>query len=286
MLSFYVNDTKQLLQDTFGSFYSATQMVRWVNEARRILAMRTGCVRRLVTGQAAFGASAQPGQIVVGGMQPGGLPPTTVGSQGGSGGDFNNDFNNDFSGGNSGSSLSGAATTLPLQTIPRVERYPYAGFFNPVLRAQHAGCDKIIDSIDLAVSWGTMRPSLIYKPWDEFQACCRSYAVLNLSYPVVWSVANDGTRGEIWLFPTPSIAAEMELDCFVTPSPLYTDDNYDVIPEEYRDSVKYLVAGLIYLSTKRYADAQVMEALFAGSLGVPTVAVDRGKPYSYYWSGP
>ena len=288
-LSLYINDTKQLLGDTYGSFYSAAQLLRWINESRRQCAMRTGCVRRLITGQAAFGASAQPGSAIPGAMQPGGLPPTLLSSaqRGASGGDFNSDFNADFSGGSS--STSGAtlvASNQQLMTIPGVERYPYVGFFNPVLKAQHAGCDKVLDAIDLAVSWGTTRPSMRYLPWDEFQAFCRSYSVLNTSYPIVWSIDNDGSQGAIWLFPIPSVAAEMELDCFASPSPLNTDDDFDVIPDGFDDAIKFMAAGLIYLSSKRYTDAQIMENLFSSELGIARVAVDRGKTADYCWGAP
>ena len=288
-LSDYVNDTKQVLSDTFGSFYSSTQLVRWINEARRQCAARTGCVRRLITGQSAYGASAQPGFLIVGGAQPGSLPGASpqIAAANSSGGDFNSDFNSDFSVGGTSSSGAIGAVTGKLFTIPNVERYPYVGFFNPALRAQHAGCDKVTDSIALAVNWGTIRPALTYMPWDDFQAYCRSYAVLNTSYPAVWSIDNDGPQGAIWLFPTPSQAGEMELDCFVLPKPLVSDNDFDVIPEgQFRDSIKYAAAALIYLSSKRYADAQIMESIFSASLGIARLSVDGGKAGNYYWSAP
>jgi len=124
-LSTYLSDTSVLLNDINYSFTSKNQLVRWVNESRRNIAKRTGCIRRLITGQSAFGASAQPGFNVPGALQPGALPsPTPAGT------------------------IFGAATTLNMQTIPNVERYPYVGFFNPVLQAQYAGCDQVIDIID------------------------------------------------------------------------------------------------------------------------------------------
>ena len=284
-LSDYVNDTKQLMNDTFGSFYSQARLPRVINQARRMCAARTGCVRRLITGQSAFGASAQPGFMIPGGAQPGALPDALpqTGFSGSGGSDFNSDFNADF--GPSGASLALAtgAVTGSLLTIPNVERYPYEGFFNPALQAQHAGCAKVSDSIDLAINWGSMRPSMNYLPWDDFQAYCRAYAVLNTSYPAVWSIDNDGPQGAIWLFPVPSQAGEMELDCFALPADLNTDADFDVIPSgTFRDSIPYAAAGIVYLSTKRYADAQIMEGIFSSMLGIARVSVDAGKTASYY----
>ena len=285
-LSDYITDTKGLLNDTLGTFTSQAQLIRWINEARRQAAKRTGCIRRLVTGQSAFGASTQPGFFIPGAAQPG-MMPDAFAQPGGNaqtgGSDFNSDFNSDFGPQGSTSTGSVGAVQGVLQTIPGVERYPYAGFFNPVLRAQHAGCDEIIDVIDLSVNWGgALRPALDWMPWDNFQAYCRAYAVLNSSYPAIWAVMNDGTQGEIWLFPVPSQAGEIEADCFVTPKPLYTNDDFDAIPPGFREAIKFGAAALVYLATKRYSDAQIMEAMFMESLGVTRVAVDMGKTPSYY----
>ena len=225
--------------------------------------MRTGCIRRLITGQSAFGASAAPGFAIPGATQPGALPDATPAG-----------------------TIAGAATNLTMQTIPGVERYPYVGFFNPVLQAQHAGCSSVIDAIALSVNWGGVnRPTLDWMPWDDFQAYCRAYAVLNTSYPSVWAVYNDGTIGEIWMFPIPSQAGDIELDCFAYPSPIYTNTDFEAIPREFRKGVKFVAAKTAFMASGRYAQAQEMENAFANSLGIARVSVDRGKTRSYYPQG-
>lgn len=264
-LSALLNDTSQLLNDPNYSFTNKAQLTRWVNEARRHCAKRTGCVRRLITGQSAFGASAQAGFAIPGAMQPGALPGAFPQIASGTYGAVQN----------------------AMMTIPGVERYPYEGFFNPALRAQYAGCDKVIDSIALSVNWGgTTRPTLDWLPWDDLQAYARAYAVLNTSWPSVWSVYNDGPQGEIWMFPVPSQATEMELDATCTPKSLYTDDDFDVIPDGMQECLKFGAASLMFLSRGRYSQAQVMEDLFAQNMGVARVAFDRGKVSSYYWQIP
>jgi hypothetical protein len=264
-LSKYLNDTTQLLNDPNYSFTSQSQMIRWINESRRICSYRTGCIRRLLTGQSAFGAGAQPGFAIAGALQPGALvdsfPQITT--------------------------LSYGAIQNPMMTIPGVERYPYEGFFNPVLKGQYGGCDKIIDVIALSVNWGgTTRPSLNWMPWDDLQAYARAYAVLNTSWPSVWSTYSDGPQGELWVFPVPQQATEMEVDASCTPSALYTDDDPDVIPQGLEESIKYGAAALQFLSRGRYAQAQVMEDLYSANMGVARVAFDRGKVASYYWNVP
>jgi len=263
-LSTLLNDTAALINDPNFTFTSKNQTIRWINEARSNLAKRTGCVRRLITGQSAFGASAQPGAIIPGAMQPGALP-----------GAFPAGLN------------TPGAVNNSCMTIPGVERYPYVGFFNNYLQAQYAGVDKVIDTIACSVNWGgTNRPTLDWMPWDDFQAYCRAYAVLNSSYPSVWSVYNDGPQGEIWMFPIPSQVGEIELDVFATPKPLYSDDDYDVIPAGFQEALKFGAAALSFMASGRYAQAQAMEDQFADKIGVARVAVDMGKSRSYYYTVP
>ena len=172
-------------------------------------------------------------------------------------------------------------------TIPGVERYPYIGFFNNFLKAQYAGVDKVLDTIACAVNWGgTTRPNLDWMPWDEFQAYCRAYAVLNMSYPAVWSVFNDGPQGEIWMFPVPSQYNEIELDVTCQPLDLIDDTTFDAIPDGFQEALKYGAAAVAFESSGRFAQAQAMEDRFADSLGIARVAVDRGKSRTYYPSYP
>ena len=279
-LAEYITDTASLLNDPNFSFTSQNQLIRWINSGREEIAMRTGCIRRLITGQAAFGASAQPGAFVPGGAQPGALPDSVPVDGGGT---YNADYNQDFT---TAVPVYGAAVSQNMQTIPGQERYPYVGFFNPALQAQHAGCSSVIDAIALSVNWGGVnRPTLDWMPWDDFQAYCRAYAVLNTSFPSVWSVYNDGTIGEIWMFPIPSQAGDIELDAFCYPSHVNTNDDFDAIPREFRHGIKFAAAKTSFMASGRYAQAEMMETALAGSLGIARVSVDRGKTRSYYPQG-
>jgi hypothetical protein len=258
-LNWYLNDTAALLKDQSFLFSSVAQLTRWINVARRDAAKQTGCIQRLITGQSAFGASAQAGTFLPGGAQPGSLP-----------GAFPN------------ASAVGAVQNAFTMMVG-VERYPFQGFANPQLQAQHAGCKSIIDVASISVNWGgAVRPSPDWLPWEDFQAQLRAYATLVTSYPSVWSVLNPGENGELWLFPVPSTANEMEWLVYAVPTDLVTDSDYDAIPDGFRESIKYKAAELIYLSSQRFAQAQIMQGLFMSSLGLSTLASDRGKISSNY----
>ena len=261
-LSFYLSDTASLLHDNSFLFTSQSQLIRWINEARRQVAQHSGCIRRLISGQSAFGASAQPGSFVPGGAQPGALP-----------GAFPAAYAN------------GNATVNSLQTIPGQERYPYQGFFNPYAQAQHAGIEGIIDVIELSVNWGgAIRPTLDWKPWDELQAYARAYATLVTDYPYFWSCMDDGENGEVWMFPCPSTNGDIEADAFCVPKSIYSDDDFDAIPPGYRNAVKFGAASLAFMGSQRYAQADIMQDQFMRRILTAGVARDRGKTPSYYWA--
>src|SRR5208283_943437 len=294
-LNAYINDTAQLLNDANLSFISQAQLIRWINNARKELAERSGCIRRLVTGQSAFGASAQPNFAIPNAAQPSMIPggfPMVGSSFNVSSGNFNfpnfnfPNFNvtGYFSGANGG--VVGAIQNACM-TIPGVERYPYEGFFNPFLRQTYAGCDYILDTIACSVNWGGVnRPSLDWMPWDDLQAYARAYAVLNTSYPSVWSVYNDGQMGEIFMFPIPSQAGEIDLDVFAAPIDLYSDSDPEAIPRGFQRAVKYAAAKMAMMSTSRYAQADMFEDEFARAAQITRTSVDRGKTSSYYYRVP
>lgn len=262
-LGFYIEDTQALLHDTNGLLTSRKQLIRWINQGRTQVAKATGCIRVLVSGNSAFGAGAQPGTMIPGGIQPGALPGATP-------------------------SAGFSQTSNSFQTIAGVERYPYK-FANPYLRACAEGVESIVDVFDLSVSWGGVRPNLNWMPWDELQAYARSYNIGVFSYPGFWSTNGDGTSGEVWLFPVPSVTGqgqqaigEMEWDCICIPKYIYNDSDFDALPENFQSAVKYYGAHMAYLGARQPGLSENMLAMFAQQLGISRTSSDFGKVPSYY----
>jgi hypothetical protein len=251
VLQYYIEDTQALLHDTSGLFTPVQQLTRWINQARRQVAYRTGCLRILVNGNAAFGTSAQPGVMTPGPALPGQTAP-------------------------------GISPFPVFKSIAGVERYPY-GYANPYVKAQNAGVKGIIDVFTVSTSWGGNRPTLAWLPWDELQAYARSYNFGVTSYPFYWSTFGDGESGEVWLFPIPSTSQEMEWDCTCVPIDIFTDNDPEAIPEGFRNAVKYYAAHLAYVGSQRPAYSQMMLQAFQETLGISRVASDRGKVPDYYW---
>lgn len=260
-LSQYLADTAQLLRDANFLFNSQAQLTRYINLARDQVAKQTGCLRVLVAGQAPYGNSSTPGSLVPGAGQP------------------------------------GSPLFQQFSTITNVEKYSY-GYATPFLKANNAGIRSIVDVIDVAVSWGGNRPSLNWMPWDDLQAYARAYNFLVTSYPFIWSSYGSGTKGQVWLFPVPqqtaiasasstssAPAGEMEWDTTCLPTFLFSENDYEALPDSVTDAVPFLAAHYAFLGSQRYGMAAVMKSLYEERLGISNVAGDRGKTSSYYWEG-
>lgn len=243
----YINLTRDLIRDQQGLFVSDNTLISYINDARAATSMLTACCRRLIVGVSPFGAQAQAGVAVPGGAMAG-MPPSNT-----------------------------------FQTIPNQERYPYIGYGNLYLNQQYRGLRGICDVISVSGSWGgAVRPSLDWMPFEEFQAFCRSNIILTTNYPVVFSIYNDGEAGEVWLFPVPQSANEMEWDCFCTAGPIYTNDDFDAVPEPFQNGVKYYAAARAFEARGSYAAAQLNYQRFEDSNQLRRGAVDRGKIPTHY----
>lgn len=251
----YITETQDLLKDSNALYYPLPQLKRYINQARYQVALQTQCIRVLIAGNATFGGSSSPGYMIPGAITP------------------------------------GSAIINTFQTIQGVERYAY-DYANPYVRAMNTGVKGVIDVIDIAVSWGGVRPSLSWMPWDDLQAYARSYNIGVYSYPFIWSTSGCGERGQVWLFPIPSVGptsipngqGEMEWDCSCVPLDLYSNEDYEAIPDPFQHYIKFYAAYLALMGSQRYGAAQIHLEYLNQHLGIGQAAGDMGKVSSYYWS--
>lgn len=264
-LQTYIDDTADLLRDANHLFWSEKQLTRYVNLARYQLCKITACLPILISGQSPFGSASQPGSSIPGATIPGMLPGNTPGAQ------------------NSAGALS--TTSNGFQTIPGVECYPFT-FGNRFLQAANAGADKIIDVMDVAVSQASVRPAMSWIPFSDLQAYMRSYNLAVTSFPYFWSTFGDGTNGQVWLFPLPiegGFVGEMEWLVSASPKQLFSNNDPEIIPDNFRDAVSFRAAFLANLNAGRTGQASLMMNYFNEFLGIDRVSSDRGKVSNYYW---
>ena len=241
-----ITDTRDLLKDTQGLYWTTAQVTRYVNLARQQVATLSGCIRILVYGTSPFGATAQAGTAVAGGATAG-VPATTT-----------------------------------FLTIPGVEKYGF-DYANAYVQAQNGGVEFVNDVADCAVSWGGIRPEMRWLPWEDLQAYARSYNIGVTSYPMLWSTLGDGNNGQVWLFPVPTNALEMEWVCYCSPRFIFTDSDPEALPTPWQRYVPFYAAHLGYMNSQRYQQAGLMLDLFEKNSGLSRAAADRGKQGDNYW---
>lgn len=251
MLSTYLIQTRELLKDTNSTYWTDASLTRYINLARVKIAEQYGCIRKLITGTAIVGSSAVPGTAYPGAATP-------------------------------------DSTDTSFQTIANTERYAFS-YATPYVR-RFSGVDLVWDVNTIAVSWagnssqtGVLRPALDWLPFEDLQAYARSYNLGATSYPVVWSTMGDGSRQEVFLYPVPTQALEMEWDCFCRPKNIFSNDDYEALPSTFSDNVQYYAAYMAFLSMRLTGLADLQLQIFEKNCGVSRVNADRGKVGSYYW---
>lgn len=266
-LSDYVVEVQELVRDSNNQFTSLPAMKRYINRARVETAKRSACLQALVTGQSAFGTSSQPGYAIPGAMVPGALPDSNPDNENEPGAD--------------------ATASNGFVTISGVELYSYQ-YAKPFLQKQYQGYNSVIYVSSVAVSWGGQKPMLNWMPWDDLQAYCRAVNLGVSSYPFVWSQKGVGENGQIWLYPIPTNLASgtMDWECICTPLPLYSDSDYEALPEIYQNCVSYYAAYKCFMSQQRTGMAQIMLGQFEEKLQINGVASDWGHITSYYTTAP
>lgn len=262
-LADYKLDILAEVRDSRSQFTSDQMLVRYINQARKQVAVRSACLQALVTGQSAFGTSAQPGSMIPGAFIPGTLPGSASS--------------------NSNSPGSIATASNSFVTISGVEMYTY-NYANPYLQAQYQGYDKVIYVANISVSWGGYKPTLRWMPWPDLQAYCRILNTGVTSYPCAWAAKGVGENGQAWLFPMPVNLAfgTMDWEVVCTPKPLYTNADFEALPDMYHSAVVYYAARQIYLAQQRTGLAEVMDGLFTDQLQINSVGSDWGHCEDFY----
>jgi hypothetical protein len=256
----YSIDTRYLIRDAAGVFFSQQMLTRWINQARYQVALRTGCLRVLLCGQSPQGGSSQPSIIQPGGFIPNSLP-----------GNF------------PGNGPIPSTTVNGFNTALSQESYSFQ-WASQYIAKQYKGIKGISDVCNVAVSWGgAWRPVMNWLPWEDFQAYLRSWNVGVTSWPSVWATNGDGENQNLWLYPVPSIVSEMEWDCICVPTPIYSDEDFDAIPQPFQNAVRYRAAWHALVAT-RPEQAELMNQQFIENLGIDQTASDHGKvPSPYYF---
>lgn len=275
-LNTYESNVRAILNDPLAQFYTSANIDNWINQARVETAKKTGCIRLLTPSSGSVTA------ITVGAVGSGYTTATaTISDPDAIGGLFTTATATvNLSSGavasitvtNAGNGYvltptvtitgdgSGATATATvgshLTTVLGQEVYPFSTAA-AVLQATYSGVQGVIGVMDVAVSWGAMKPALQWQPWSVFQAYARAINQ-GTNWPQVWSQYAVGESGSVYLYPIPSGTYEMQWDCFCTPQAMTSTQTVDLIPDNWNFPVFYYACYLAYLNAQRKDDANDM----------------------------
>lgn len=273
-LNDYMQQTQRFLRDAKQEYLNPDDLRNYVNRARREIAERTQCVRRLTLSSGAIisGSVSSAGSLYSStpvlaisspdfpdGMLPypnGAQATGTVHSAGGALTSVNITY-----GGSGyfqpvatvtdsvGSGGSVALTISPINTLNRGQE-KYA--FSDIGVQSFPGIESVFAIQSVAVIYANYRYALPMYDFSTYQAKIRQYPYQYQYVPAFASQFGQGTDGSFYAYPFPSQTYQWEFDCFCVPQELTTNLSVDVIPQPWADIVPYFAAHLAFLELQNY----------------------------------
>lgn len=279
VLSDYMKQVQRFIRDNDQQFINPQDLIYYVNRARRDLAGRTQCVRRLtpISGSISNIVITNGGQnystpaISIGSPdQASGAPPNPTGIQAYATITEEDGVINNISvtaGGDgylspsititdsTGSGVSAAATAV-IQNISQTYEGQEVYRFSDIPVQNWPGVDSVFAVHSVSIIYSNYRYSLPMYNFSTYQARIRQYPTQYSYVPTMGAQFGQGENGSLYLYPIANSSYPLELDCFCLPADLKTDLDVEVIPMPWQDAVPYLAAHLCYLELQNLNAAE------------------------------
>jgi hypothetical protein len=302
----YMKLTQHLIRDTSQELISPSTLKEYVNRSRREVAMRSQCLRVLppiagsvstitvtaggtgytaptVTisapdfpdGSAAlpYGAQATATATVVAGVI------TSIAVTYGGGGYFAPIVTIADA---TGTGATATAVTSPVLSLNAgQEVYPFAS----IPLGTYPGYGAIIGVRSVSLIYANYRYSLPMYAFSEYQSSIRQYPNQYYYVPTMCSQFGQGASGSIYVYPLPSQAHPLEIDCYCWPLDLTSDLDVEAIPDPWTDAVPYLAAHYCYLELQNLNSAEYYRKRFDEMMPRYRVGAQPGRrtnPYGRY----
>ena len=282
-LNRYMQDLQDLLSDEDQRRYQPADLIRYINRARRkiagatqcirILAPSTGSIATLIPSAGGTGYVTAPTVTISGpdgvGTQ---LVQATATAQVSGGAVIGFTITNPGAGyvatpsiiiGGPGTGAVAAVTLTPfVATVVGQEVYTHASIA-AIIQANNPGVGNVIAIQSLAISWGSWKPMMRWSgSWAALQAYCRAWNIGQENYPSIWSQYAQGESGSFYIYPIPSVIAQMDADCYCSPLDLETDQDPEAVPHPFTEAVPYYAGFLAYLRAQNADAAEQMRQLY------------------------
>lgn len=304
----YLQQTQRFLREAKQDFLNPADLLEYVNRARREVAMRAMCVRRLTP----ISGSIETVTVTAGGSHYSANPTVTISAP-------------DFPSGYApypGGDRATATAVVSAGVIQSIQvTYGGHGYFQPVVTITDAtgsgatatanvvGVNTIVlgqeryalSSIDVSMFPGVSSVYLVHSSaviysqyryvipqysFSAYQSYVRQYPASQYQWvPSFSAQTGQGADGEIYFFPVPSQTLQTEYDCFCLPQDLTAPNSEDVIPAPWDDIVPYFAAHLAYLEIQNFNAANFYFDLYNKMLIRYSAGVRFGRmvnPYGRY----
>ena len=279
VLSDYCQQVQRFIRDQDQKYINPTDLILYVNRARREVAERTQCLRYLtpISGQISSisitnggtGYTSPVVNIAIPDM-PSGAPPLPAGAQatatatqaggvvnnvtvvyGGSG--YANPVVTITDAASTGSGAVVVANVIQANmTVANQEVYRFAD----INLSTASGYGSVFAVKSVSIIYSNYRYSLPMYDFSTYQSTIRQYPNQYLYVPTMASQRGQGVSGDLYLYPIASQAYPLELDCFCLPQDLTDDSSVEAIPQPWQDAVPYFAAHLCYLELQNLNSAK------------------------------
>lgn len=282
-LNTYLKQLQRFMREQHQDMITPGALIDYTNRARREIAERTQCVRRLtpISGsvmtavvKAAGSGYSSPTVTITSpdfpsgfGPNPGGLQATALAivqsgtisavniQQGGSGYFQPVATITDGAG-------TGASVTLQVSPINQLNPGQEQYSFRDINVSMFPGVDSVFAIRSVAVIYANYRYVLPMYSFSEYQAKIRNFPYQFQYVPAFCSQFGQGSDGSFFAYPIPSQIYQWEFDLYCIPSELIDDQSVDVIPYPWSDVVAYFAAHLGYLDLQNLNAANYFLDLF------------------------
>ena len=276
----YLKQVQRFTHDSKQDLLNPQNLIEYVNRARREVAERAQCVRRLTpvsapcvtasiitpgSGYSLASVSITPPDYPSGKLpNPNGLQATALAFIGVGGTITGCDIQTggdgyfqplatvtDPTGAGSGCTIS-IQRGLINQLNPGQEQYS----FRDINVSMFPGVASVYYIRSIAIIYQNYRYALPIYDFTTYQAYIRQYPFQYQYVPTFASQFGQGDDGSFFCYPLPSQIYQWEFDCWCIPQDLLDNQSVDVIPAPWDDVVPYWAAHLVYLDLQNLNAAE------------------------------
>lgn len=254
-LAQYITETRRLLHDATGKYWSDFELTDYINDARNRVVGDTGCNRQLQTiylstGLELYQYGSVTGFLVTSGGHSYTAAPTVVFTGGGGSGaaavaTLTSGAVTEIAITNGGSGYTSAPAISFTGGGGGTGATATASFLSPIT----------IDVLNISVIWGTMRVMLNYMAFTEFNAKLRVWQALT-SRPAAFSMYGQQAA---YLGPIPDQYYSSEWDTVILPAVLTAPTDADAILYPYTSPVAFYAAYKAKFKEQSYNEAKLFE---------------------------